>query len=89
MIYLKAQIAEKDHQYQQAANLYEEIVTDHADEIRADNALFKLASLYENQLLDIEKAKSLYEKLFIEFSNSTFAVDARKRYRILRGDQVQ
>ncbi|MEZ4898120.1 MAG: tetratricopeptide repeat protein [Saprospiraceae bacterium] len=89
VIYLKAQIAEKDHQYQQAANLYEEIVTDHADEIRADNALFKLASLYENQLLDIEKAKSLYEKLFIEFSNSTFAVDARKRYRILRGDQVQ
>jgi len=28
----------------------------------------------------------LYEKLFIEYSGSTFAVDARKRFRILRGD---
>ena len=89
VLYLKAGLAEKDRDFQTAANLYEEIVTQHADEIRADNALFKLASLYEYELVDLEKAKSLYEKLFIEFSNSTFAVDARKRYRILRGDQVQ
>ena len=42
--------------------------------------------MYENQLSDPEKAKELYEKLFIDFSNSTLAVEARKRYRILRGD---
>jgi len=30
----------------------------------------------------------LYEQLFLEFSNSTFAVEARKRFRILRGDEI-
>ena len=36
-----------------------------------------------------EKAKELYEKIFIEYSGSTFAVGARKRFRILRGDKMQ
>ena len=65
------------------------IIDDFADGIRADNALYELAGLYENQLNDLEKAKELYEKIFIEYSGSTFAVDARKRFRILRGDNMQ
>ena len=46
--------------------------------------------MYENeaQLNDIEKAKELYEKVFIDFSGSTFAVEARKKYRMLRGDDI-
>jgi len=48
-----------------------------------------LAGLYENRLNDAEKAKELYEKVFIDYSGSVFAVEARKRYRILRGDTVQ
>lgn len=31
----------------------------------------------------------LYEKIFVDYSGSILAVDARKRYRILRGDKVQ
>ena len=69
--------------------MLEGIIEDYADGIRADNALYELAMLYENQLDDLEKAKKLYEKIFIEYSGSTFAVDARKRYRILRGDNMQ
>jgi hypothetical protein len=37
-------------------------------------------------LNDPEKAKSLYEKLFMEYSDSTFAIEARKKFRELRGD---
>ena len=48
--------------------------------------MYYLAQLYEHQLNDVEKAKALYEKLFIDYSDSTFAIEARKRYRELRGD---
>lgn len=89
VLYLKAQIQKKKRDYEGAAKLLEEITANHPDEIRADNALFQLAELYETQLAQPDKAQELYETLFIDYSNSTLAVEARKRYRILRGDDIQ
>ena len=86
VLFAKAEMLERQKEYAQAADLYQKIVDEYADDIRADNSLFALANLYEHYLGDVEKAKVLFEKLFIEYSNSTFAVDARKRFRILRGD---
>lgn len=88
VLYLKANVYKKKRNFEKAAELYETIVEKYKEEIRADNSLFALAELYETQLNDIEKAKSLYETLFIDFSGSTFAVEARKRYRRLRGDNI-
>ncbi len=86
ILYLKAQILEKRRMYQEAAVTYQRIVDEFPEEIRADNSLFALASLYDHQLADDDRAKELYERLFIDYSNSTLAVEARKRFRILRGD---
>ena len=58
------------------------------EEIRADNALFEMAQLFELILEDKVKALELYEKLFLQYSGSTFSVEARKRFRILRGDEI-
>ena len=88
VFYMKAQIYKKQKNWESAINMYEQIIENHADEIRADNALFELADLYEKQLTNPEKAKELYEKIFIDFSDSTFAVEARKRFRKLRGDDI-
>jgi TolA-binding protein len=89
VLYLRGKIFTKQRQYEKAAAAFEEVVEKYPEDIRADNALFELAGLYEKPLNDVEKAKTLYEKLFVEFSGSTFAVEARKRYRILRGDKIQ
>ncbi len=89
ILYTKSKIYQKTRQYDQAAAMLQSIIDDHSDGIRADNALYELAQLYENQLNDTEQAKALYEKIFIDYSGSTFAVDARKRFRILRGDNLQ
>ena len=86
ILYLKAQIFERRREYVEAAELYQEIIDNYPDEIRADNSLFALAELYETHLDDLVKAQALYETLFIDYSNSTFSIEARKRYRILRGD---
>ena len=89
VLYLKAKIYAKKKEYDKSVEMYNAIIERFPEEIRADNALFELANLYENQLNDLEKAKGLYEKIFLDYSNSTFAVEARKRYRILRGDDIQ
>jgi len=89
VLYLRAKVHKKRREYQKMADALQRIVDNYADGIRADNALFQLAELYETILNDPEKAKSLYETLFIDYSGSTLAVEARKRYRILRGDTIQ
>lgn len=89
ILYQKANLHLVIKEYDEAKELYTVVYEKFPEEIRADNALFNLAELYENQLEQPDKAKELYEKLFIDFSNSTFAIEARKRYRILRGDNIQ
>ena len=89
ILYLEAQVYEKRRDYEKAAALYQQVAEKYPDDIRADNALYALGQIYENQLNDPEKAKTLYEKIFIDYSGSVFAVEARKRFRILRGDKVQ
>ncbi|MCB0526206.1 MAG: tetratricopeptide repeat protein [Lewinellaceae bacterium] len=89
ILYLEAQIYAKKRDWEKAAKLYQEIVDKFPEEIRADNALFALAQIYETRLPDLEKAKELYERIFMEYSGSIFAVEARKEFRVLRGDKVQ
>lgn len=86
--YTYAKIYLKQREFTKSAEMLQLIIDKYPEGIRADNALYELAMLYENQLNDIEKAKELYEKIFIEYSGSTFAVDARKRFRKLRGDDI-
>lgn len=86
ILYMEAKLYEKKRDYKTAEGLYQEIIEKYPKEIRADNSMWFLAQLYENQLNDVEKAKALYEKLFMDYTDSTFAIEARKRYRALRGD---
>lgn len=86
--YSKAQIHLKRREYDAAISNFETIVEKYPEEIRADNALFEMAETYELILENKEKAQELYEKLFLEYSSSTFAVEARKRFRLLRGDEL-
>jgi tetratricopeptide (TPR) repeat protein len=86
--YAKANIYIRQREYFEAGEMLHKIIEEYPDDIRADNAIFKLAGLYETHLNDMEEAKSLYESLFIDYSDSTFAVEARKRFRKLRGDDI-
>lgn len=87
--YTKAQIYRKLQQPEKAIEMYNLIIEKYKDEIRADNAIYEMARMYDYQLNDTAKAQELYFKLFTEYTGSTFVVDARKRYRILRGDNME
>lgn len=88
VLYAKAQIDLNLKKYDSAETYYKQVIEKHPEEIRCDNAIFELAEMYENTLARPEEAKELYQRLFIDYSDSTFAIEARKRYRRLRGDEI-
>ena len=78
-------IYEKNGDFATALTQYQEIIDKHKDEIYTDEALYFSAEIYNSQG-NIEKAKSLYEKVIMEHEDSIYYVEARKKYRQLRGD---
>jgi tetratricopeptide (TPR) repeat protein len=88
MVLLQANIHIKRQKYPEAIKLLENIVENYKDGILVDNAIYKMAQLYENQLKDKDKAMAMYEKIISDFASSIFVVEARKRFRILRGDNL-
>ncbi len=88
IIYKKAEIALKHAQYKEAAAYYLVIISDYGEDILADDALFKLGDLYENQFKNIDKAKEFYQQLLEKYPGSLYVVEARKRFRKLRGDSI-
>jgi outer membrane protein assembly factor BamD (BamD/ComL family) len=88
ILFAKAQIFKKKQKLDEVVALYNTIIEKYPEEIKCDNAIYDLAWLYETSLNQKEKAQELYFKLFTDFESSTFAIDARKRYRLLRGDSL-
>lgn len=84
ILYRKAQIYKKQRNYEKSIGLFQEIIEKFPEEIKCDNSIYELAELYETILDEPLKAQQLYEKLFLDYSSSTFAVEARKRYRALK-----
>ena len=64
----------------------EELLKYYREDILADDALFQLGDIYENHLNDKEKASEYYKTLLFDFKGSLHSVEARKRYRSIRGD---
>ncbi|OOV28788.1 hypothetical protein BXU11_02265 [Flavobacterium sp. LM5] len=72
--------------YTLALQQYQAIIAQHSDGIYIDEALFFAAELYVKYLNDPEKAKPLYEKMIFNHQDSIYFVEARKKFRQLRGD---
>ncbi|MBL7922632.1 MAG: tetratricopeptide repeat protein [Bacteroidia bacterium] len=84
----KARMLSAMGRYDSASVYLQDIIDTYPEDILADDALYQLALLNENKLNDKEKAKNLYEALLTKYPGSLFGVDARKRFRALRGDKL-
>nr|WP_307866744.1 tetratricopeptide repeat protein [Pedobacter sp. ASV19] len=84
----KANIYIKKHNYALAAPVLQNLISQHPESLWADDALFILAGLYQDQLAQPEEAKKLYQKLISDFPGSMYTIEARKFYRKLRGDNI-
>jgi tetratricopeptide (TPR) repeat protein len=65
---------------------YQNIIDNFPESIYRDEALYFSAEIYHKNLQLPDKAKALYEALLFNHQDSIYFVDARKKYRLLRGD---
>ncbi|WP_228953610.1 tetratricopeptide repeat protein [Mucilaginibacter sp. UR6-1] len=77
-------IAKKD--YAGASANLKTIANTHSTSLWADDAVFILGDLYENNLNNKELAKTYYQKIVTDYPGSLWLNEARKRFRVLRGD---
>lgn len=79
-------VYEKLGDYTQALAQYQDIIANHSDGIYVDEALYFSADIYNKQLQQPDKAKALYEKIIFGHQDSIYFIDARRKFRELRGD---
>ena len=84
----KAKVELSQGNIEKAIGFLEKIMKYHSEDILADDALFLLGDIYQNKLLDKEKASEVYKRILFDYKGSLHVVEARKRYRYLRGDKT-
>lgn len=72
--------------YNNALTYYQQIIDHFPESIYRDEALFFSAEIYHRQLNQPEKAKPLYEAVLFHHQDSIHFIEARKNFRLLRGD---
>lgn len=85
-LYRIGQLFEITRDYAKALEHYQLIIDQHPDSIYRDEAYFFSGQLYQKYLDQPDKAKTMYEALIFNHQDSIHFVEARKRYRQLRGD---
>jgi tetratricopeptide (TPR) repeat protein len=86
-LFKQAKVFEEMKLYEKAESNYLKIIKINAEDILVDDAYYNLGEI-NSQQNNIEKAKEYYQKIIFDFPSSIHLVDARKKYRKLRGDDV-
>lgn len=83
----KSKAMQDQGKWTEAIAFLEELLKYNGEDILADDALFQLGDIYENHMNNKEKAAEYYKTLLFNFKGSLYSVEARKRFRTIRGDQ--
>lgn len=84
--WLEANIRMKKGEFEVSLGLLQKILTDYPEDILADDAFFLQGEIYERQLANKDKAMEIYREFLNKFPGSVYTAEARKRFRVLRGD---
>jgi tetratricopeptide (TPR) repeat protein len=80
----RARAMELQGRWNDAIAELEELLKYYPDDILADDALFRLGNIYENHLMNREKAAEYYKKILFEHKGSLYTEESRKRFRSIR-----
>lgn len=86
--YKKGIIFSKQGKTKEAIEAFQRVVDVYGEEIFGDDALFKIAEIYHYTLNDTAKAKDIYQEMLTKYPASVYTIEARKRFRKLRGDTI-
>ena len=74
--------------YQEAITAFERLMNNFPESLVLDQALMNIGQTYQNGLHDKIKAMAAYQQVLEKYPNSIYVSEARKRIRILRGDNI-
>ncbi|HSG68245.1 MAG TPA: tetratricopeptide repeat protein, partial [Bacteroidales bacterium] len=88
VLFQKAEIRIQQGRYEEADSLLQKLYISYPDDILGDDALYRRARLQQEIFKDSSTAMALYQELLTNYPGSIFTIDARKRFRALRGDPM-
>lgn len=80
VLFRKGEIMEKQHNWTAAIEYYAEVYEAYGHDILADDAVIRIARIYDFKLEDKTKAAEFYRKILFEFTASIHGAEARERY---------
>jgi outer membrane protein assembly factor BamD (BamD/ComL family) len=87
--FAKAQIYVRKREFEKAVPLLEDLLKNYGKDLKGDDATFLLADINERELHNLERAKELFKTIITDYNNSLLVIEARKRFRVLRGDKTE
>lgn len=81
----KAYSQELRGQWNEAILTLEDLLKYHSGDILEDDALYELGLIYEEHLMDKEKAAEYYRNILFNHKGSLYTDDVRKRFQKIRG----
>lgn len=84
----KAKLAQKHREYEKAIDYLTTIHNKHGKDVLGDDAVFRMADIYERYMNKTDDAKKYYEMLIVEYPGSTFVQTARNRLVALQSGIV-
>lgn len=84
--WLECNLRMKRGEFMESIALLEKILVEYPDDVLADDAYFTQGDIYQNHLKNKDKAMEIYREFLNKFPGSVYAAEARKRFRVLRGD---
>ncbi len=79
ILMLRADIARKHHEYDKAIGFLKTIQEQYGQDVLGDDAVYKIADIYQNDLHQPDQAKHYYEQLIIDYPGSTYVQAARQK----------
>jgi outer membrane protein assembly factor BamD (BamD/ComL family) len=88
ILWLRAKTYMKQGKQAEALEDLKMITTKFPQDILGDDAMFTQGRIYEEQVKDKNAAMEIYQKILTQYPGSIYGAEARKRFRLLRGDVV-
>lgn len=85
-LYSLALLATKEKRFSEAIKNFEKIIALNLEGVLVDDCFYELAKLHEEHLEEPKKAAAYYQKILFDYPSSIYMVEARKKFRKLRGD---
>jgi TolA-binding protein len=84
--WLLAKLDKRMGKYQEALGSLNILISEYSEGVLGDDALFMKAQILEEYLDNTSEAQQVYQQFLEDFPGSAYAVEARRRFRRLRGD---